>query len=173
VLTPNIPEAKLILSEAGQPEQEITCVEDLEAIGRKIRALGPKWVLVKGGHLPFGKDLKIGKKEVVVDVLVGPADEDVVRVQSPYQESVHTHGTGCSLACKFLPDLCKLISHVKSDRWLLAAIASGLAKGLDVPSAVRSACRYIEAGIRTAPGLGGGHGPLNHFHSTYSLPFSP
>ncbi|VUC34157.1 unnamed protein product [Clonostachys rosea] len=152
VLTPNIPEAKLILSEVGQPEQEITCVDDLEAIGRKIRALGPKWVLVKGGHLPFGKDLKIGKKEIVVDVLVGPADEDTVRVQSPYQESVHTHGTGCSLA---------------------SAIASGLAKGLDVPVAVRSACRYIEAGIRTAPGLGGGHGPLNHFHSTYTLPFSP
>uniref|UniRef100_A0A8H7KB68 Pyridoxamine kinase/Phosphomethylpyrimidine kinase domain-containing protein n=1 Tax=Bionectria ochroleuca TaxID=29856 RepID=A0A8H7KB68_BIOOC len=142
-LLPHPSGSKLILSEAGQPEQEITCVEDLEAIGRKIRALGPKWVLVKGGHLPF---------EVVVDVLVGPADEDVVRVQSPYQESVHTHGTGCSLA---------------------SAIASGLAKGLDVPSAVRSACRYIEAGIRTAPGLGGGHGPLNHFHSTYSLPFSP
>jgi hypothetical protein len=55
----------------------------------------------------------------------------------------------------------------------LAAIASNLAKGLDTPLAVRSACRYIEAAIRTAPGLGKGHGPLNHFHSTYSLPFAP
>lgn len=54
-----------------------------------------------------------------------------------------------------------------------AAIASNLAKGLDTPLAVRSACRYIEAAIRTAPGLGKGHGPLNHFHSTYSLPFAP
>jgi hydroxymethylpyrimidine/phosphomethylpyrimidine kinase len=56
---------------------------------------------------------------------------------------------------------------------MLAAIASNLAKGLDTPTAVRSACRYIEAAIRTAPGLGKGHGPLNHFHSTYTLPFAP
>lgn len=56
---------------------------------------------------------------------------------------------------------------------MTAAIAANLAKGLDAPSAVRSACRYIEGAIRTAPGLGKGHGPLNHFHSTYTLPFSP
>ena len=54
-----------------------------------------------------------------------------------------------------------------------AAIASNIAKGLNVPSAVRSACRYVEAGIKTAPKIGGGNGPLNHFHSTYTLPFSP
>jgi hypothetical protein len=55
----------------------------------------------------------------------------------------------------------------------VAAIASNLAKGLDVPQAVKAACRYIEGAIRTAPGLGKGHGPLNHFHSTYTLPFAP
>jgi hypothetical protein len=57
--------------------------------------------------------------------------------------------------------------------WLAAAIASNLAKGMDMPSAVRAGCRYVQAGIRTAPGLGGGNGPLNHFHSVYTLPFSP
>jgi hydroxymethylpyrimidine/phosphomethylpyrimidine kinase len=54
-----------------------------------------------------------------------------------------------------------------------AAIASNLAKGMEMPAAVRAACRYVQAGIRTAPGLGGGNGPLNHFHSVYALPFSP
>jgi hypothetical protein len=54
-----------------------------------------------------------------------------------------------------------------------AAIASNLSKGIETPKAVQSACRYIEAAIRTAPGLGKGHGPLNHFHSTYTLPFAP
>lgn len=44
---------------------------------------------------------------------------------------------------------------------------------MDVPKAVKAACRYIESAIRTAPGLGKGHGPLNHFHSMYTLPFSP
>lgn len=54
----------------------------------------------------------------------------------------------------------------------LAAIASNLAKGMDVPTAVHFACRYIQPAISTAPGFGKGHGPLNHFHSTFQLPFS-
>lgn len=48
-----------------------------------------------------------------------------------------------------------------------------MAKGMEVPKAVRAACRYVEAGIKTAPGWGKGNGPLNHFHSTYTLPFAP
>lgn len=54
----------------------------------------------------------------------------------------------------------------------LAAIASNLSKQMDVPTAVFSACRYIQPAIKTAPGFGKGHGPLNHFHSTIQLPFS-
>ncbi|RSL75073.1 hypothetical protein CEP51_011207 [Fusarium floridanum] len=156
VLTPNIPEAFLILSQNGQSvTPEVRNVKDLEVVARSIQALGPKWVLVKGGHVPMKEDLTVAateeERKFVVDVLVG-GDGEVVRVQSPYQASTSTHGTGCSLA---------------------SAIASNLAKGLDAPKAVRSACRYIEAAIRTAPGLGKGHGPLNHFHSTYTLPFAP
>jgi hydroxymethylpyrimidine/phosphomethylpyrimidine kinase len=55
---------------------------------------------------------------------------------------------------------------------IAAAIASNLAKGMEMSAAVKAACRYVQAGIRTAPGLGGGNGPLNHFHSVYTLPFS-
>lgn len=54
----------------------------------------------------------------------------------------------------------------------LAAIASNLSKGMDVPIAVHFACRYIQPAISTAPGFGKGHGPLNHFHSAFQLPFS-
>ncbi|KJZ76237.1 hypothetical protein HIM_04319 [Hirsutella minnesotensis 3608] len=164
VLTPNIPEAKLILTEAGklgsepqlQPgEEAIGSVADIEALGRRIQRLGPRWVLVKGGHLPFRADAAVAEtdaeKALVVDVLVGP-DEYVLRVESPWQRSANTHGTGCSLA---------------------AAISAGLAQGQDVPIAVRAACRYVEAGILMAPGLGAGHGPLGHFHSSFHLPFSP
>lgn len=39
--------------------------------------------------------------------------------------------------------------------------------------AVKRACRYVEAGIKTATDLGQGNGPINHFHSTYTLPFPP
>jgi hydroxymethylpyrimidine/phosphomethylpyrimidine kinase / thiaminase len=103
VLTPNIPEAKMLLAEAGKEAVEVRGVEDFETIAKQARALGPEWVLVKGGHAPLDKTYKIAatdeEKAVVVDVLCGP--EDVIyRIESPFQESKHTHGTGCSLACE-------------------------------------------------------------------------
>lgn len=103
VLTPNIPEATLLLTQNGHEAGEILSVRDVEVMGRKIQELGPKWVLVKGGHMPFRRDLTVAKtdeeKKVVVDVLIGPGGS-VFRVESPYQESTSTHGTGCSLACE-------------------------------------------------------------------------
>lgn len=103
VLTPNIPEAILILSQNGQEVPEVRSVQDLETVAQRIQALGPKWVLVKGGHRPMKEDLTAAETEeersVVIDVLVG-GDGEVVRVKSPYQASSSTHGTGCSLACK-------------------------------------------------------------------------
>jgi hydroxymethylpyrimidine/phosphomethylpyrimidine kinase len=52
-----------------------------------------------------------------------------------------THGTGCTLA---------------------SAIATGVAEGLRLEDAVARAHAYVQAAIRTAPGFGSGHGPLNH-----------
>ena len=55
-----------------------------------------------------------------------------------------THGTGCTLA---------------------SAIACSLAQGMDLEAAVVRARAYVRRAIATAPGLGGGHGPLNHAHT--------
>ncbi|KAI1132983.1 Rapamycin-insensitive companion of mTOR, N-term-domain-containing protein [Nemania abortiva] len=155
ILTPNIPEAKLLLTNNAETPRDIQRVEDLVDLARQLRALGPRWVLVKGGHVPFKKDGTAAtspeQREIVVDVLLGP-DGDATRIENPYVDSKNTHGTGCSLA---------------------SAIAANLARGIEAADAVRAACRYVEAGIRTAPGYGSGHGPLNHFHSTYMLPFAP
>lgn len=107
VLTPNIPEAKLLagLVEGAEPQGEISSVEDLEKMAARIQSLGPKWVLLKGGHLPLTKDFAVAKAgdegrepAVVVDVLYG--EGRARRIESPYQDSKETHGTGCSLACK-------------------------------------------------------------------------
>ena len=46
-----------------------------------------------------------------------------------------------------------------------AAIASNLATGHDMADAVDLACRYVEAGIKQAPNLGRGSGPISHLHS--------
>ncbi len=155
ILTPNIPEAKLLLTNAGEAAGDVRRPEDLEDLARKLCALGPRWVLVKGGHVPFKKNgiaaASPEERDIVVDVLLGP-DGDVTRIESPHVDSRNTHGTGCSLA---------------------AAIAANLSMEMPTVEAVRAACRYVEAAIRTAPGYGRGHGPLNHFHSTYMLPFAP
>jgi hydroxymethylpyrimidine/phosphomethylpyrimidine kinase len=104
VLTPNVPEAKLLLFDAGHEAKNPTCIADLVGIANAIRALGPQYVLVKGGHLPFKKDGTVAldeeEKELMVDVLCG--NDEVIRIESVYRKSKNTHGTGCSLACKYL-----------------------------------------------------------------------
>ena len=57
-----------------------------------------------------------------------------------------THGTGCTFA---------------------AAIVAQLALGQSLPDAIRLAQQYVAGAIRTAPGLGRGQGPLNHFWALY------
>lgn len=75
----------------------------------------------------------------VVDLLVMP--DETVRFSDPRIDSVNTHGTGCTLA---------------------SAIAAGIAQGMTLADAVARARRYVRAAILSAPGFGGGHGPLNH-----------
>jgi hydroxymethylpyrimidine/phosphomethylpyrimidine kinase len=116
VLTPNIPEAKLLLKVDGtsnyEDDFEINNVLDLEEMARRVRALGPEWVLLKGGHVPFTKDLKVAESTTaaedkrVVDILCGPGS--IIRIESRFQDSTSTHGTGCTLACKFRRPLSSL-----------------------------------------------------------------
>ncbi|MBF0168739.1 MAG: bifunctional hydroxymethylpyrimidine kinase/phosphomethylpyrimidine kinase [Alphaproteobacteria bacterium] len=80
--------------------------------------------------------------ETVVDLLY--AAGKMQRFTSPRIESTSTHGTGCTLA---------------------SAIACGLAQGLTLPQAVARARAYVWQAIASAPGLGHGHGPLNHGHT--------
>lgn len=107
VLTPNIPEARLLaeLAEGSAPIAEISSVEDLEHMAARIQSLGPKWVLLKGGHLPLTKDYAVAEAgtegrepAIVVDILHG--EGKTIRIQNVYQDSKNTHGTGCTLACK-------------------------------------------------------------------------
>ena len=79
--------------------------------------------------------------ETVSDVLVTRGGAKVW--ESPRITTRHTHGTGCTLA---------------------SAIAAGLAQGLHVEAAVDRARNYVERAIAGAPGLGRGHGPLDHAH---------
>jgi hydroxymethylpyrimidine/phosphomethylpyrimidine kinase len=77
--------------------------------------------------------------ETVVDLLA--TEQDVEEFAAPRIDTRHTHGTGCTLA---------------------SALAAGLAQGLSLHDAVRRARAYVRAAIASAPGYGGGHGPLDH-----------
>ncbi|HVB17707.1 MAG TPA: bifunctional hydroxymethylpyrimidine kinase/phosphomethylpyrimidine kinase [Stellaceae bacterium] len=79
--------------------------------------------------------------EAVHDVLATAAGQHLWT--SPRIDSRHTHGTGCTLA---------------------SAIAAGLAQGLAVEAAVERAREYVRRAIESAPGIGRGHGPLDHAH---------
>jgi hydroxymethylpyrimidine/phosphomethylpyrimidine kinase len=79
--------------------------------------------------------------ETVIDVLVSKGSAQ--RLTAPRLNTTSTHGTGCTLA---------------------TAIAVGLAQGVPLIDAIRRARSFVQEAIRTAPGFGHGHGPLNHMH---------
>ncbi|MEO8226275.1 MAG: bifunctional hydroxymethylpyrimidine kinase/phosphomethylpyrimidine kinase [Gemmatimonadota bacterium] len=75
----------------------------------------------------------------LLDVLVTPGGTETFRHARVVTTS--THGTGCTLS---------------------AALTAGLALGRSLETAVRDALQFVHDAIVAAPGLGGGHGPLNH-----------
>lgn len=102
LLTPNLPEAQLILQRAGKDFGEPKSVGDLVAMANAVRELGPKYVLLKGGHVPLTKERVVptgdSGKHIVLNILVG-GEENVI-LETGYLKSRNTHGTGCSLACE-------------------------------------------------------------------------
>lgn len=180
IVTPNALEAAALLVECGYDsyhQSEIQTKYDLVRMARHLQCHGPKWVLVKGGHCPFRRDGKVARteeeKEVVVNVLYG--ENKTFEIEFPYVNTHNTHGTGCSLACKSVSwSPFRSTRETRADYLIsLAAIASNLAKGSDIIQAVKMGCQYVDSAIRTAPNLGQGNGPINHFHSLQALPFGP
>ena len=101
VLTPNIPEAKLLLENAGEPPTKLEDISDIIRWAQAIQRLGPNVVLLKGGHMPMTHELKLAAKEsekqVAVNVVV--SEDMTYQLTEPWSTSKNTHGTGCSLAC--------------------------------------------------------------------------
>jgi hydroxymethylpyrimidine/phosphomethylpyrimidine kinase len=107
--------------------------DEAREAARKFHALGVRHILFKGGHAPG---------PVVRDILADGQTGELLVLEAIRIETRHTHGTGCTLA---------------------SAIASGLAQRRPLTEAVAKAHAYVQKAIGSAPALGGGHGPLNHF----------
>lgn len=82
IVTPNLPEAEIIAGLTIKNEEEI-----IEA-GKKILKKGPKWVLMKGGHLE-------GSSEVP-DILI--SEEKIYKFTGKRVNTKNTHGTGCTIS---------------------------------------------------------------------------
>ena len=134
VRTLMIPRAALLTPNA--PEAEALtgiAVHDLEGQRRAGAAL-----LDMGARAVLMKGGHV-PGEMVIDLLLTPSGETLL--EGPRIGTTSTHGTGCTLA---------------------SAVASGLAQGWTLEVAVAEAWAYVSEAIRRAPGLGGGHGPLDH-----------
>jgi hydroxymethylpyrimidine/phosphomethylpyrimidine kinase len=107
-------------------------------------------VLAKGGHIApeatgqvsLGEGARRG--DLIADHLLEPDGSDVVWTD-PRIETVHTHGTGCTLA---------------------TAIATGLGQGMTLEASIAVARAFVRASLAAAPGLGSGHGPMGQQFAT-------
>jgi hydroxymethylpyrimidine/phosphomethylpyrimidine kinase len=88
VLTPNLPEAEALA------DMRILTLDDMREAGRRILALGPRVVLVKGGHLE-------GTESIDVACSAGESYE----LRGPRIVSTNTHGTGCTLSSAIAANL--------------------------------------------------------------------
>ncbi len=134
LLTPNLPEAERLCG------RSIRGPEDIPGALAALLDLGPKAVLLKGGHFPVAQP-----SAHITDWLALPGCEPVP-LAHPRIETRNTHGTGCTLS---------------------AAIACGLGAGLPLTEAVQRAQRYLSFCLSKgyAPGLG--FGPPDHFAPCY------
>jgi hydroxymethylpyrimidine/phosphomethylpyrimidine kinase len=121
VVTANVPEAEVLTG------LRLHSVADMRHAARRLAGMGAAAVVVKGGHLD-GPAIDVFDDGVAV-----------IELEAPRIPTVHTHGTGCTMA---------------------AAIAAQLALGRSLAEAVAAAKRYVTRAIAHAPGLGRGHGPL-------------
>ncbi len=162
-VTPNIPEAEVLSG------MTIRTMEDRRKAAEIIGAMGPRLVVIKGGHdeanevgtsdeadgETIGETIggyvgKIGQGRssredmhaygMVTDLLYD--GKSFTELTCPRVRTVHTHGTGCTFS---------------------AALTAGLAKGMVPLEAVTMARDFIQAAIEDGLDIGHGQGPTNHW----------
>jgi hydroxymethylpyrimidine/phosphomethylpyrimidine kinase len=141
IITPNLHETSILL---GRPIQKTSHFKEA---AQELLAMGPKAVLIKGGHLE-------GEPKDLLDYLIWHDmidGEPVVLHQEflhPRIPTLNTHGTGCSLS---------------------SAIATYLADKHDLKHSVAKAISFVAAAIEAGQRLdiGKGPGPLWHMHDFY------
>lgn len=116
IITPNLPEASVLLGRYIKTEEEMI------AAARDLYRFGPRYVLVKGGHLPGNE---------MTDILYDGTE--IYRFSAEKIQNNHTHGSGCSYAAAITANLARGLSPLeavkKAKDFITAAIAHGAAVG--------------------------------------------
>lgn len=114
VITPNIPEAELLLGE------RLTRQEELPDAARRLSCGGQVSVLLKAGHL---------QDDVLTDIFYNAETDRILPLRSPRVETVNTHGTGCTLSSAFAAFLARGFeldeAATRAKEYIAAAIAAG------------------------------------------------
>ncbi|MGC8544170.1 MAG: bifunctional hydroxymethylpyrimidine kinase/phosphomethylpyrimidine kinase [Vulcanisaeta sp.] len=131
-----IPIAKVVTPNAPEASHlagfHVETLDDARKAAKVIaEELHPEIVIVKGGHLTGDES---------IDIVYFRDSGEYRELRAPRIDTKNTHGTGCSFS---------------------AAIAAGLAKGLDPWSAIKIAKELITIAIKYSLPLGHGHGPVN------------
>jgi hydroxymethylpyrimidine/phosphomethylpyrimidine kinase len=135
LVTPNVPEAAVLLDVSPA-----TDVDQLPGQATALLELGPRAVLLKGGHLGGAES---------VDVLATAGGVTVTR--RPRVDTTSTHGTGCTLSSA----LTALAARNDTDDWARL---------------VDPARDYLQRALTAGEslGVGSGHGPVHHFAGIWS-----
>lgn len=133
-----IPLASVVTPNAAEAERitgiHVNDLASMRSAAEAILAMGPRAVLVKGGDV---------QSEKATDLLLDSNGEATsVLFSTERVHSTSTHGTGCTLA---------------------SALTCLLARAFTLHDSVSIAKQYVYEAIRSAPGIGRGHSPLNHF----------
>lgn len=132
VITPNIPEAEKLT------DLRIKDEAGMRAAACKLRELGARAVLIKGGHLKQRSEVRGQRSEQAVQSIDVLDDDGQVTVfRGEWIEAPPVRGTGCMLS---------------------AAIAACLAQGAELKESVRLAKQFVADAIRNAPELKGNPG---------------
>lgn len=133
IVTPNIPEAEVITG------QTIATLADMEAAARAILALGPKNVLIKGGHLDGDS----------TDILFD--GQEFVHFKSRRIETKNTHGTGCTLSSAIAANLSRGLpvtdAVARAKEYITIAIEHSLTIGKGVGPTHHFYTLYKKAGM--------------------------
>lgn len=134
LLTPNLPEAARLLD-----VEEAGSIQEMKQQATALLMLGPKAVLLKGGH---------GTGPICTDILLCRGHK-FVQLEAPRQNTKNTHGTGCTYSAAIAAELAKGQSMEASVRNAHTYLQNAIINADQL-------------------NIGTGHGPVHHFHNVWA-----